>query len=272
MAVCWSACPGARISLMSSSRSSGKGCDPSPNESDSWSLSPHGEVRTQILAPSTAALDRLSPPQIPLPRQSSVSMFQPLECLRPRPEVSPRSDRIEGYFPSKHQPRNSKGLQNLVDPASSHMLVSKPFLKRSRARFLPGPPLIILMVIHQWFMNGQGWFMNGQGWLRSRHVAEVSQAFLTDIFGQFIASCPVADFIGHCATSRTARGCCELIYNHTTPRMSHSHWTKASARTYVNMFEGPVTLRYEIVTATPKKTCLKDLSRATSRRSWTTER
>ena len=46
-------------------------------------------------------------------------------------------------------------------------------LKRSRARFLPGPPLII----HQWFMNGQGWFMNGQGWLRSRHVAEVSQAF-----------------------------------------------------------------------------------------------
>ena len=26
-----------------------------------------------------------------------------------------------------------------------------------------------------------------------------------------------------------------------TPRMSHSHWTKASARTYVNMFEGPVT-------------------------------
>ena len=30
--------------------------DPSPNESDSWSLS-HGEVRTQILAPSAAALD-----------------------------------------------------------------------------------------------------------------------------------------------------------------------------------------------------------------------
>ena len=56
--------------------------------------------------------------------------------------------------------------------------------------------------------------MNGQGWLRSRHVAEVSQTFLTDVFGQFIASCPVADFIGHCATSRTARGCCELIYNH----------------------------------------------------------
>ena len=71
----------------------------------------------------------------------------------------------------------SMGLQILVDPASSHMLVSKPFLKRSRARFLPGPPLIILMVIHQWFMNGQGCFMNGQGWLRSRHVAEVSQAF-----------------------------------------------------------------------------------------------
>ena len=71
-----------------------------------------------------------------------------------------------------------EGLQNLVDPASSHMLVSKPFQKRSGARFLPGPPLITLSrVIHQWLMNGQGWFMNGQGWLRSRHVAEVSQAF-----------------------------------------------------------------------------------------------
>ena len=34
-----------------------KGCDPSPNESDSWSLSPHGDVRTQILAPIAAALD-----------------------------------------------------------------------------------------------------------------------------------------------------------------------------------------------------------------------
>ena len=40
-----------------------------------------------------------------------------------------------------------EGLQNLVDPASSHMLVSKPFLKRSRARFLPGPPLITLRAI-----------------------------------------------------------------------------------------------------------------------------
>ena len=77
------------------------------------------------------------------------------------------------------------------------MLVSKPFLQRSRARFLPVPPLIILMVIHQWFMNGQGWFMNGQGWLRSRHVARCLKRFLTDIFGQFIASCPVADFAGH---------------------------------------------------------------------------
>ena len=47
------------------------------------------------------------------------------------------------------QPRNSKGLENLVDPASSHMLVSKPFLKRSRARFLPGPPLIIKSQLHR---------------------------------------------------------------------------------------------------------------------------
>ena len=51
LAVRWSACPRRRIFLMFFSRSSGKGCDPSPNESDSWSLSPHGEVRTQILAP-----------------------------------------------------------------------------------------------------------------------------------------------------------------------------------------------------------------------------
>ena len=35
LAFSWSACPGARISLISSSTSSGKGCDPSPNESDS---------------------------------------------------------------------------------------------------------------------------------------------------------------------------------------------------------------------------------------------
>ena len=84
--------------------------------------------------------------------------------------------------------------------------------------------------------------------------------FLTDIFGQFIASCPVADFIGHCATSRTARGCCELIYNHTTPECPIA----------LRKYNTP-SLRIR-VTTTPKKTCLKDLSRATSRRSWTTER
>ena len=89
--------------------------------------------------------------------------------------------------------------------------------------------------------------------------------FLTDIFGQFIASCPVADFIGHCATSRTARGCCELIYNHTTPKCPIA--TRVRARC-----ESATTQRYHFVTATPKKTCLKDLSRATSRRSWTTAR
>ena len=53
--------------------------------------------------------------------------------------------------------------------------------------------------------------------------------FLTDIIGQFIASCPVSDFIGHCVISRTGRARCES----TTP------------------------LRYEFVTPTPKKTCLK---------------
>ena len=35
-----------------------------------------------------------------------------------------------------------------------------------------------------------------------------------------------------------------------TPRMSHSHWTKASARTYVNMFEGPVTGNGEVTDGT----------------------
>ena len=35
--------------------------------------------------------------------------------------------------------------------------------------------------------------------------------------------------------------------------------------------ESTTPLRYKHVTTTPKKTCLKDLSRATSRRSWTTE-
>ena len=38
---------------------------------------------------------------------------------------------------------------------SNHMLVSKPFLKRSRARFLPGPPLITLRV------NNGTRFING---------------------------------------------------------------------------------------------------------------
>ena len=61
----------------------------------------------------------------------------------------------------------------------------------------------------------QGWFMNGQGWLTSRHAAEVSQAFfLTEIIGQFIASCPVADFIGHSVTSRTGRARCESTTPH----------------------------------------------------------
>ena len=74
--------------------------------------------------------------------------------------------------------------------------------------------------------------LSGQGWLRSRHVAEVAQALLTDIFGQFIALCPVADFIGHCATSAnssphakwaflssTSNSACESIYNHNTRRL-----------------------------------------------------
>ena len=51
-------------------------------------------------------------------------------------------------------------------------------------------------------MNGQGWLMNAPQIIaaetnvlrRSRHVAKVSQAFLTDAIGQFIrglAPCPV---------------------------------------------------------------------------------
>ena len=63
-------------------------------------------------------------------------------------------------------------------------------------------------------------------------MAEVSQALLTDIFGQFIASCPESDLIGHCATSAnssphakwaflssTSNSACESIYNHNTRRL-----------------------------------------------------
>ena len=79
-------------------------------------------------------------------------------------------------------------------------------------------------------------------------MAEVSQALLTDIFGQFIASCPESDLIGHCATSAnssphakwailsstsnssphakwvilysTSNSACESIYNHNTRRIA----------------------------------------------------
>ena len=54
--------------------------------------------------------------------------------------------------------------------------------------------------------------------------------FLTEIIGEFIASCPVSDFKGHCATSRTqVRERCESA---TTHRNDYSK---------ENMFEGPVT-------------------------------
>ena len=70
--------------------------------------------------------------------------FQPAEHHR----LSPLRHRsLWGRKVRKTSSAASMGLQNLVDPASSHMLVSKPFLKRSRARFLPGPPLITLRVI-----------------------------------------------------------------------------------------------------------------------------
>ena len=73
--------------------------------------------------------------------------------------------------------------------------------------------------------------MNGQGW-RLVMWPRCPKRFLTDIIGQFIASCPVSDFIGHCVTSRTGRARCEsttpLRYEFVTP-------------TPKNMFEGPVT-------------------------------
>ena len=87
---------------------------------------------------------------------------------------------------------------------------------------------------HEWARLVHEWARLAQVLSCGRGAPSV---FLTDIIGQFIASCPVSDFIGHCVTSRTGRARCES----TTP------------------------LRYKFVTPTPKKTCLKDLSRATSR-------
>ena len=139
----------------------------------------------------------------------------------------------------------------------------QPFLKRSRARFLPGPPLITLraMVIHQWFMNGQGWFMNGQGWLRSRHVAEVSQAFFDRHFR------PIHRLMPRVRSYRTLRhfACCQGLLR---VDIQSEHPANSDSR----CCESAMPQRYHFVTSTPKKTCLKDLSRATSPRSWTTER
>ena len=59
-------------------------------------------------------------------------------------------------------------------------------------------------LVHEWARLAQ-----------ARHVAEVSQVFLTEIIGQFIASCPVSDFKGHCATSRSqVRERCESATTH----------------------------------------------------------
>ena len=56
-------------------------------------------------------------------------------------------------------------------------------------------------------------------WARLAQVSScgrgVPSVFLTEIIGQFIASCPVSDFKGHCATSRTqVRERCESATTH----------------------------------------------------------
>ena len=62
----------------------------------------------------------------------------------------------------------------------------------------------------------------------------------------------------------TAIGGCEMILIYTTQRYEDPKCSLAT--------QGGALRKYKYVTTTPKKTCLKDLSRATSRRSWTTER
>ena len=95
-------------------------------------------------------------------------------------------------------------------------------------------------------------------------MAEVSQALLTDIFGQFIASCPESDLIGHCATSAnssphakwailsstsnssphakwvilysTSNSACESIYNHNTRRIEVLRKCNVPAMPYRNVY------------------------------------
>ena len=82
----------------------------------------------------------LSPPKSPVSNTSARRGAGEESNLR---NVAPETNAL-AMSPVAQDHR--EGLQNLVDPASSHMLVSKPFLKRSRARLLPGPPLITLRV------------------------------------------------------------------------------------------------------------------------------
>ena len=114
---------------------------------------------------------------------------------------------------------------------------SKPFLKRSRARFLPGPPLITLraMVIHQGFMNGQGWLRS-----RGRGV----QAFFDRHFR------PIHRLMPRVRSYRTLRhfACCQGLLR---VDIQSEHPANSDSR----CCESAMPQRYHFVTSTPKKTC-----------------
>ena len=61
-----------------------------------------------------------------------------------------------------------EGFENLVGPASSHTLVSKPFLKRSRARFLEMEPGDSSMA-HEWARLVHEWARLVHEWARLAH-------------------------------------------------------------------------------------------------------
>ena len=72
-------------------------------------------------------------------------------------------------------------------------------------------------MVHEWARLVHEWARLVHEWTRLAQVSSwprCPKRFLTDIIGQFIASCPVSDFIGHCVTSRTGRERCESATTH----------------------------------------------------------
>ena len=130
-----------------------------------------------------AQFSAFGPEKRRIPARRACHRLSPLVTASSPLSLGPKS--AQKAWKSEAGSAASMGLQILVDPASSHMLVSKPFLKRVSGSIPPGSAPDHPSMVHEWARLVHEWAR----WLRSRHV--------------FIASCPVADFIGHCATSRT---------------------------------------------------------------------